>query len=136
MCSGSEITCLTLMSPPVGAVHRHLCHWMKSTVSPGDLSCSVPTLDDSRAASHLSSGCINRGGCHQEVGTSLKRQTSSPFHDSTTNFAIFQAGRGRGTFIQCCVRKLWLTCTEYKITQGVSHTSEEALTGMAYMLGC
>ena len=33
------------------------------------------------------------------------------FSDNATAMAIFQAGKGKGSFIQACSREIWPTCT-------------------------
>ena len=50
------------------------------------------------------------------------------FSDSAKAVAIFQASRGKDAFIQACARELWLTCEQFNITLGVSHTPGEGLT--------
>ena len=44
------------------------------------------------------------------------------YSDNATVLTIFQAGRGRDSFIEVCARELWLACVQFSITLGVAHT--------------
>ena len=70
----------------------------------------------------------------KRAATHLKGKLVHLYSDSATMVAIFQVGRGRDPYIQACVRELWLTCSEHESNIRVSHTPEEALTGMANVL--
>ena len=48
--------------------------------------------------------------------------------DSTIAVAIFQAGKGRDSFIHACTQQLWLICAELDITLNMSHIPCEQLT--------
>ena len=53
------------------------------------------------------------------------------FSDNPTAVAIFQAGRGRDTFIQACTKEVWLTCTAWDITLAMGHVSGASLESTA-----
>ena len=40
---------------------------------------------------------------------------------------VFQAGRGRDSFLQACVRQLWYVCAKNGITLGVGHVPGASL---------
>ena len=49
------------------------------------------------------------------------------FCDSATAVAIFQASRGRYTFLQSCARKVWLNCDIWDLTLCVAHVNSEEI---------
>ena len=58
------------------------------------------------------------------------------FADNTTAVAIFQAERGRDTFINACAKEIWLTCTAWDGSLAVEHVSGASLLDTAGLLSC